>query len=267
MTDPWVHYPIYPSFNMSSKCSCCDATTEVSKSVSCSNCKKTFKISCVDLTTTEARKINAKKGLKWSCSDCLDLGDDITSLKTLIISLQEQILQLQKSCTKDPLENLYSSENIIQELLEREKRKNNIIIFNAMELNDGSKQDQSAADSAMVADTLSALNISDKPIQITRLGKFDPAKQDKKRPIKLTFLNNFNFSKMFKNTKNLLEINSLKHIKISSDKTPQQMQLYKKVKEELDSRKSKGENVLLKHIKGIPRIVSAEQHNQLDQEN
>ena len=69
-------------------CSCCNKTTEEHRSIMCSLCKKSYSISCVDITRTEATKIKQdKSGLKWNCKNCAILSDDINSLKLIIFSL------------------------------------------------------------------------------------------------------------------------------------------------------------------------------------
>ena len=98
-----------------SPCHCCKKITEDHRLVSCSVCKNGFNIDCVDVSSTEARRLRTKSGLKWNCSSCLSLGNDIDSLRSIIINLQKDITELKESQKEVKISQSLSlmTENII----------------------------------------------------------------------------------------------------------------------------------------------------------
>lgn len=244
---------------------CCGRNANSCKIVNCCFCRKSYKIECVDLTNAEARKIHQKSGLSWSCKNCAKIGSDINSLKAVIVALQEEIKVLKLSVSTVPPStaasaSLFQTEKVIQEVSERNKRKCNIIIYGRSELINKNKTEQSEADTVFVKDVLTALNIGDlgylKPI---RLGKYDPTKQDRRRPIKITLSSEEDVVSVLRASKSLKTTDPWKNIFISRDRTKMQNELYKSVRNELHERLSNGEqNLIIKYKDGIPNIVHSE---------
>ncbi|KAJ8952748.1 hypothetical protein NQ318_008062 [Aromia moschata] len=87
--------------------------------------QKSFKNTCVDITSSEVRVINSNKGYDWACKNCRKYGNDF--------NLQEDINHLKE---QNKAQNNYDMENIITEIRDRDRRKNNLIIFNIEEQND-----------------------------------------------------------------------------------------------------------------------------------
>ncbi|KAJ3658516.1 hypothetical protein Zmor_010251 [Zophobas morio] len=148
-------------------CTCCAVAIESHKAVNCLICGKTYKIECVNISTAEARKIHAKSGLTWSCKDCLNMGNDLLSLKRAIVNLQSEIIKLKTAVATPPAPNtitpiLVQEEKIIQEINEREKRKGNLIIYGAKE--DGnakSNDDQLKSDATQIPKILETLEVNE----------------------------------------------------------------------------------------------------------
>ncbi|CAH0551004.1 unnamed protein product [Brassicogethes aeneus] len=131
------------------QCSCgCAAFEEEHKIVICCVCNKPTKYTCADLTASEVRKTKTKVGLSWSCTICNQMGNDINSLKAIIISLKNDILELKNR--DSPIVNNFGFEDIIQEINEREKRKSNVIIYNIPECLASSSSDRSKEDKLVV---------------------------------------------------------------------------------------------------------------------
>ncbi|KAK9670996.1 hypothetical protein QE152_g41047, partial [Popillia japonica] len=91
-------------------------------------------------------------------------------------TLQNELRELKEECKVNDFSNVdkdtpdvFMMEKIVQEVAEREKRRNNLIIFNVPELEGGSKTDQVAADTASVADILKIVDISLERVSPTRL--------------------------------------------------------------------------------------------------
>lgn len=243
---------------MSLYCSCCNNATEAHKAVSCCVCKSLFRITCVDVSNHEARRINAKGGLSWTCNSCVDLGDDINDLKGVIKALQEQIKKM--NC-KDSLDSMYHFEEVVREVTEREKRRSNIILYNILEDQSANKDAQKALDMTAVSEILSVLNVPVEPVRCQRLGQYDATKSERKRPIKVCLPKDCNVGKILGTSKNLKETQKFKKIIISSDKTPFQMKLYQKVKTEYNAHKDGGEtNIIIKYVGGVPKITQKQEN-------
>ena len=117
-------------------CSCCNKKVDEHRSVSCLVCQKAYNIECVDVSPTEARKIRNKTGLTWTCKKCSLIGNDLASLKGVLVSLQEEILLLKQRFSDKPSEpssSLMDMEKVIQEIADRDRRKCNVIVYGIRE--------------------------------------------------------------------------------------------------------------------------------------
>lgn len=237
-------------------CHCCSKSFDKHLLIQCSVCKKQFKNTCVDITTAEVRLINGNKGYDWTCNNCRAFGND---LKALIISLQEDIQSLKNN--RSDLTNSISSacfEELAQEVAERNKRKNNLIIFGVKEQNQDLLADvKCEKDAEIVQAILSSvdLEVQRNSIKPIRLGKFAHEKQ---RPIKIALEDEYQVRNVLKKAKKLRSTRQYKNVSIASDRTPRQLNYYKQVKSELVERQNAGEaDCRIKYINGVPKIVSA----------
>ncbi|CAH0546587.1 unnamed protein product [Brassicogethes aeneus] len=151
--------------------------------------------------------------------------------------LQEKVLLLEqhKSTSTEGL----SPEEIIQEVLQREKRKNNVIIYNVKECNDYNTRE--AEDNVVISRIFNYLNITISDIKPIRLGKFSPT-AEKPRPVRINFNEESLVHNFIKQVKKLKNMEDFKNINVSLDRTPRQLQLYSSVKLELSNRLANGEN-------------------------
>lgn len=144
----------------------------------------------------------------------------------------------------DILPNLMDMENIISEVVEREKRKNNLIIFNLPEVGKITRTEQAAADTAAVQDILIYLDVSADVSYPIRLAKYDPTNVLRKRPLKITLSSTAAINEVLRDNKKLRESERFKSIYIAKHRTPHQINLYKSVKQQLNARLSSGETAL-----------------------
>lgn len=108
-------------------CTCCNAAFEKQFIITCSVCNKVFKNTCVDISNSEVRIINANNGYDWSCQNCRKLKCDLKELKSLVIQLQEEVRSLKAvSVEQSKTPSNISFEDIIQEISERNRRKANL---------------------------------------------------------------------------------------------------------------------------------------------
>lgn len=238
-------------------CSCCDRSHDALLMLKCSVCKKLFKNTCVDVSTSEIRVLNSNKGYDWSCKDCRVFGNDLKDLKAIILKLQDDIQALKTENSEIRQSSTsFDFEEVIAEITDREKRKCNLIVYGLEEPN----QDQLASDRIesdrkqitsvlnTVAPELPFVNI--KPI---RLGRHTAGKV---RPVKITLKEERSVHDVIKNGSALKNHRSFKNIRLSFDRTPRQLEYYKKVKEELVAKQNIGDQQYkIKYIRGIPRVV------------
>nr|CAH7725949.1 unnamed protein product [Callosobruchus chinensis] len=153
--------------------------------------------------------------------------------------------------------NAQDFEEVLHEIEERNSRKCNIILYGVAENKDATRQQHEIQDVAEVTKVLEFLspdiNTNVKPM---RLGKFDRS-STRPRLIKLTLNNQQQVQKCLRNANKLSSSTEFARIRISADRTPKQVEFYKKVKCELSRRQANGEaNLKIKHVRGVPRIVT-----------
>lgn len=238
-------------------CKCCNQLYDAISMVTCCICKEKFKNTCVDVSANEVRTLNSNKGYDWTCTNCRPISHDIKHLKALIINLQSEIKQLRVECNQTVKDSPLDFEEILSELSERQKRVNNVILFNVKEQDQqNSPAVKIEGDKNHVVTILSSIS-PDLPlndIKPVRLGSFSA---NKIRPIKISLKNGYTAMNIFKNANKLKSHQTYKNVIISSDKTKRQIEFYKKTKQEMTNRLEAGEtNLKIKYINQIPRIVS-----------
>nr|CAH7740895.1 unnamed protein product [Callosobruchus chinensis] len=128
--------------------------------LNCSICKKTFKNSCVDISSAEVRLLNSNKGCDWSCRSCRAFGNEMKDLKALILKLQEdiQVLKSGAVAVNSPNQDDFLEE-IITEVEERSKRRKNLVIFGIPEQDQSlSNNDQVSRDVTNTVEILRVMN-------------------------------------------------------------------------------------------------------------
>lgn len=238
-------------------CACCGSVIKDDVFINCCICNKSFKTSCVKLSRIETAKINSNTGLSWTCADCGKFGNDLNGLKAAIIALQDDIKILKAASISDTPNTLVNTEEIIQEVIERDRRKTNVMVFGVSEAVNLSRAEQRSADTEVLRNIFGSIDFRIGDLIPLRLGKYDPSKISPKRPIKLCFSSEGDVVALLKKSKSLKQSKDFSGVFISRDRTPFQQKLYGSVRDELRDRKSKGENnIRIKYSNGIPRIVS-----------
>nr|CAH7714010.1 unnamed protein product [Callosobruchus chinensis] len=228
--------------------------------LNCSICKKTFKNSCVDISSAEVRLLNSNKGCDWSCRSCRAFGNEMKDLKALILKLQEdiQVLKSEAVAVNSPNQDDFLEE-IITEVEERSKRRKNLVIFGVPEQDQSlSNNDQVSRDVTNTVEILRVMNrdIDAQAIKPIRLGKHV---EGKSRPIKVYFGSEQQVTQIIHNAR-ALRNSRYKKVSVSYDRTPRQQAHYKRIKEQLQERENAGEaNLKIKYVNGTPRIVSGNQ--------
>ena len=242
-----------------STCSCCGGSCQAHRLIACCVCERKYNIECVDVSAAEARKINSKSGLFWSCTGCSSVVTELNSLRSIVLRLEKEIVSL-KSSVLAPVQSvpsLIDTEKIVQEVSERERRKCNIVMFGCVEDVVPSKSARSEADSELVSSILGDLSIEHRPVcEPVRLGRFDATRTDRPRPIKLQFSSERAVGDIVRKSAKLRSIERWSSIFMSRDRTPMQNELYKSAKTQLTERVRAGEtNLRIRFKGGIPTVV------------
>lgn len=242
----------------------------------CDSCKRFFCAQCAELTASEIKclQLKGKRKLIFLCQDCESgfwkvpsIIKELNELKEQIGKLSNQIKDLQRNdqIRKDEQPNKVEptpgmSNEIFEEIYERESRKKNIIVFGKPEIRQlsntqNSFQEEKTTTLDIIKSVCPNLDIKVDDIQLYRLGRPNEVKP---RPVKVIFSSNNIASTIISQAKHLKTSQQFSHISISSDKTPRQMEDYRRIKQQLNERIQAGEsNIKIKHINGIPKIVNS----------
>lgn len=249
-----------------SLCNHCNTNLETEKEIKCDLCGLYYHVKCTKLTWGETALLKSKeRNLSYLCNKCkivtkFDLINEINVLKQTVSELQEQVKELKEiknnksiSTVQHLSSNPITDQNdVINELIERENRANNLVLFNIDDPICDNENEKTEDDIRKVHSVLSLLNVKiDTGLKIRRLGKII---ENKRRPIKITLPSKedaLNAVKQRKKLKNLED-----KVFVSLDLTPTQRDYYKKVKEELTERCNNGDvDLYIKYINYIPVIA------------
>lgn len=246
---------------MVSSCFKCNIDlTDSEKYVSCDGCRQKFHYGCTDLTPSEIRviELKTKRSLKYFCEACQEGLRLIPILKKRIDVLEQRLELLEadikkkstsvavdQSLQQTPLNPNPSGENIMTEIFERQKRVNNIMIFNFNLPTEGS-------DTAQVATLLTEL--CDHPVEVSRVTKLGKPNRNGHKPLKVILSDTQLVHMVLKNRYKVL---TSRQIYIEADLTPLQLSELKSKREELRTRRANGEvDLVLRYTKGQPSIIS-----------
>uniref|UniRef100_A0A1Y1MPT1 PHD-type domain-containing protein n=1 Tax=Photinus pyralis TaxID=7054 RepID=A0A1Y1MPT1_PHOPY len=235
------------------KCLACDKVInlEKEKEISCDSCKLPIHSLCSGLSRTEIQSLtNKDRRILYHCDKCMSLRSEVMELKQLILDLKAELENIER-------QNLLTSsssdcENLIQEINERQRRANNIILFNIEESTSANSQDQIDHDLNKAVNIVGAVNVITTGIKAFRLGRTRVS--GKMRPLKV-ILNNPSGALVVLKSKLVLK-ETFPGISISDDQTTMQRNHLQKLRTELQDRLSSGEkDITIRYIHGIPKIV------------
>ncbi|KAL3265398.1 hypothetical protein HHI36_009604 [Cryptolaemus montrouzieri] len=161
---------------MNTPCNCCKKPTENHLVLICSICRNAFSNTCVGISSTEVRFIDSKKSISCSCKNCESIGSDIASLKTVIVSLQNEIKVLKVQANRNKSGNLDEQawEELFLEFKDRQERKSNIMLYGLPEQPSNTPRYQRVAhENDEVHSVIRSIkpDVSDS-VKIQRMGKF-----------------------------------------------------------------------------------------------
>lgn len=185
-----------------------------------------------------------------------ELSSQINSLSSDNASLKERVdiieTKTKSLSTNPPIPNI---NELILEMIDRQSRHKNILLFNLPESNLDSNSTN--LDLITVKIILKYLNLEFITTSIFRLGR-PPSTSIKPRPLKICFSDQKNVFDIFSTQNKLKSNSSWKDLRFSSDQTKQQQEYMSQLRQELLNRKSNGEpDLTIKYIKGTPTIISS----------
>lgn len=208
-----------------------------------------------EIKNSTAKMLAEHNNMKAEISD---LKQNNLAAELKISKLETQINELKSIPPKsDSLQNCdFANEKVINELQERTTRSKNVIIAGLPEPTIPDNAARQAEDMSSAQNILQNASTEQvKIIKAIRLGKYTT---EKNRPLKICFRSPEEAKKILRN-KNKLPDN----IKVYSDQTPTQKAIMKELSQELIRRKENGEeNLIIKYIKGTPKIVQTQPKNE-----
>jgi len=259
------------------------------KLMECDYCSKHFCIQCLDMPSKLYNQMVGRLDIKWFCPLCNEkveknlkadreieekcklfmqtFEDRIKTLEqkaeSFVTAEQVQEIIAKENKTTKEVTNVINSEGdiseaVIKEMAEREKRKNNAIMFKVPEPKTNIKVDKMNADIQLVKDIGSAvkIEINDEDIvKITRLGKkksnFDTVDIVQERPLLVTFANENVKKNLFANASKMQFVTgSLAAVSLDHDMTPKEREETKKLMLEAKRREEESEGKFIYRVRG-----------------
>ncbi|KAJ8981177.1 hypothetical protein NQ317_017270 [Molorchus minor] len=152
-------------------CLKCHAAEKEEK-FACDSCKRLICAECAELTSSEVRCMNLKnRKLMFLCTECQQGILMVPTLIKQVSDLQAEIRNLKENNITQTTAVL-DQEDLISEMLDRQQRMSNIIVYNVNEPNDKAKTDRINKDNQAVNNILENFEIDKSNLKVFRVGKF-----------------------------------------------------------------------------------------------
>lgn len=278
---------------MSINCGECDtliSPKQFSSSIKCTGpCSLWYHSKCAQVSEVELLiyKADDKKGdgKKWLCNKCTipsysmikdlihteltvikdefstigqtmsKILETMSSLVTRVSNLEAENAVLKKEIAV--LRNAPATEDLLEELSNREKRQRNLIFYNMPEVSTQTVFNGSKDDGESFQMIMQFLKIECKPISFYRLS----SQPGRNRPLKVTLSDRGQVLSILRCKRRLGDSVDFRNISIATDLTPRQRTELKSVKADLKQRTENGEeDLFLKFVNGRP-IISKNSSN------
>lgn len=224
----------------------------------CDSCNRLICAFCGDLTASEIKclQLKTKRRLKFYCDAC-EMGlsrvpaliDEVAELKQSLNNILGNQRLIVDTASVSPNTNC-NMEDIISEMLDRQNRASNVIVFNIKESVKKTQAGRNEDDNESVKTILADFPVDWSSVKLFRLGKFSVGRN---RPIKVLF-NSVSDAKQILRNRNRLKVPG---IKIHADETKAQRDYFHKVKSRLDELIAGGDNSkTIKFVNSKPTIVT-----------
>lgn len=245
-----------------SACPNCRQTAEPARCTQCDMCAAFVHFACVGLTETDTRITRTKsKNIKIICNPCNNNFAQFRELRQMFNEMKMEFAsrlddlagRLSTAAPADPA----SFEELAAETAERISRSQNVIMFGIDE-SQGSTDARTEHDTRTAARVIAAVvDTAVSPVRVARLGR--PGARP--RPLKVCLMDG-SAAKNILRQKNKLRGTEFGSVTIRDDKTPRQLEYLNHLRSELKSRQDSGEeDITIKYVKGIPKIISSTAKN------
>ena len=145
------------------------------------------------------------------------------------------------------------TDSILEEVENRYRRRQNLILSNVSEPQTGSITDSASADTQTIKDVIQELGCDPDFTNVRRIGRMTSG-----RPRLLCFRCNNEEAKfsLLRNAKKLRSSDKFKGVYINRDLTPLEQKQRKVLLEELKKRRESGESVVIRHNKIVPQNLA-----------
>ncbi|KAL3277384.1 hypothetical protein HHI36_012733 [Cryptolaemus montrouzieri] len=156
-------------------CAGCNAAFKEECLLECDECHENLCSSCADITASEVKvlQLKTKRTLRFLCGKCVTKSDDVSVVKGKIEKLENivaRLCQKHDSLIDSKAENIKSVSSIdykddpIEEMMDRQARTSNIMIYNINESKIRLIQEKNYEDSKIAKDILKDLDLDNDAI-------------------------------------------------------------------------------------------------------
>lgn len=237
--------------------SCANLVSDGDKGLCCDACQRWFHINCLNISISKFKSIVTVQNIvRWFCSQC---DAKVISALSKLAMLEAKVADLE---AKIELNIEKKIEDMLDERLEREKKKNNLIIFGIPEAPESvqgvNRKHNDLNKLEKLGDGLSdELKIDSTIIEnIYRIGKI-VNDNTRPRPVCIKLKEMHDKYRILNSAKRLRDVSDdwRKNVFISLDYTKHQRELRKIAMEELKSRRDAGEqNLMIRNFKVVTRV-------------
>ncbi|XP_008179353.1 uncharacterized protein LOC103308181 [Acyrthosiphon pisum] len=176
------------------------------------------------------------------------LMEENRNLKKKNSNIEESVLCIENNKTQ--IQHSSFEHDIIEELMDRQVRSNNIILFNLPESDNEN-------DLENIKYIFTELNENIENFKFSRLGRTKSTTHDRPRPIKIHLAEQSDVFTILRARKILKSSTKWSNIHFSSDKTTKQRDEMANLRNTLQNRREKGEqDLIIRYVEGIPKIIS-----------
>lgn len=235
----------------------------------CDGCQKPVHGPCTDLSASEIKCLQLRKRvMKFYCNQCNEGLSGIPDLVASVKIMREELAELKNAISARPSGAAGSNSDatpdlvsqVINECREREVRKVNAVIFGLPEApTGGSMPANRDFDQNTVKTVLSTVNpdVDLSGIKFYRLGK-PTTGPSKPRPVKVVFASSSHVEAIVSRAGKLKTNPEFGDVYVNYDKTPCQLEEFRRLRAELQVRLSGGEeNLRISFVDGIHRITKS----------
>lgn len=181
-----------------------------------------------------------------------DISKTVSKLDNENKKFSEKILKLEQRVELFEKNEMNSQDEIVAEIMERNSRINNLILFNLPE----TENEACLSDCDQVIIILYKMEVTIRPIGVYRIGN---SSSGRPRPIKIIFSDSSEVALVMRLQNKLNYFPDYKDLRFVTDRTKKQRELLATRHQELIQRREQGENnIILKYIMGTPRIINNE---------